>query len=79
MNTIQNRISNWRNLLILPKPEGNGNIQGMQDTKFYMEQNYSIVNDILEYNPSTKTFDNISYKSFPLMGDNIDKRNIYHY
>ena len=51
----------------------------MNDTKFYMEQNYSTVNDILEYNPSTKTFDNISYKSFPLMGDNIDKRNIYQY
>ena len=71
-------ISNCRNLLILPKPEGNGGMQGMKDKKFYIEQNnFSIVNEILEYNSEKKEFENVSYKFCPVIGDNIDKKAIY--
>ena len=53
-------------------------MQGMKDKKFYIEQNnFSIVNEILEYNSEKKEFENVSYKFCPVIGDNIDKKAIY--
>lgn len=53
-------------------------MQGLQNKKFYLEQhNFSIVNEILEYNSEKKEFENVSYRFCPVLGDNIDKKTIY--